>query len=433
MDRRLLLIYAIVLIDVVVGSAIGPVLPQFVSKLSQPQVWLSLGVALFLGVQLFSAPLLGKLSDAIGRRPIVITSTIGTLLANALLLPVRAVFLFANRFSDGLTNGMFATARSAVTDMSPKDDIVKNIGLVSTIISLGNVLGPMVAGIALTVAARGSEQAQIVIYLSIGLSALNVALSFFFGETCDNPAPFDRGAFKKEVRESLNVKRLWTKLTESDQEQPGLRWLVILTLLFTLAQGYYTYFIAYTSTGPLRFNSTQISYFFVFFGATSSITNFVFFKYFVDKVDKKKLVILMAVIGAGLHVVYANVGQLVWLLYATAAVDSLTVALLGGVLNGLVAQQTSDDDRGEVLGITQALTGLASFVTTLVYGGLSAIDVRLPFYWFAFSLAALAILAFRIKSQIQADPAPSKDPSPDDIRPDAAGPAEVAAPGGTTA
>ncbi len=433
MDRRLILIYGIVLIDVIVGSAIGPVLPQFVRGLRQPQVWLSLGTALFLGVQLFSAPLLGKLSDSLGRRPLIITSTIGTLLANALLLPVRAGFFFANRFGDGLTNGMFATARSAVTDLSDKDAIVKNIGLVSTIISLGNVLGPMVAGLALTMATRGSGQAQIVIFLSLGLSALNVGLSFVFGETARDPTPFDRNQFREELLNALNVKRLRTKLTESDQERPGLRWLVILTLLFTLAQGYYTYFIAYVSTGPLRFNSTQISYFFVFFGGLSGLVNFVFFKYFVDKVNKKNVVIAMAAIGVGLHVVYANVGQLVWLLYATAAVDSLTISLLGGVLNGLVAQQTADGDRGEVLGITQALTGLASLITTLIYGGLSAFDVRLPFYWFALSLAALAILAQRIKDQIQEDPAPDQAPSPDDVRPDAAGPAEVADPGGTTA
>lgn len=433
MDRRLLLVYGIVLIDVVVGSAIGPVLPQFVSNLSQPQVWLSLGTALFLGVQLVSAPLIGKLSDSLGRRPLIITSTIGTLLANALLLPVRAGFFFANRFGDGLTNGMFATARSSVTDLSPKDDIVKNIGLVSTIISLGNVLGPMVAGLALTMTAQENQQAQVVIFLSLGLSALNVALSFFFRETSESPTQFDRNQFKEELVQSLNVKRLWTKLTESDQARPGLRWLVILTLLFTLAQGYYTYFIAYVSTGPLRFNSTQISYFFVFFGGASALTNFVFFKYLLDKVDKKKIVIIMAIIGAGLHVVYANVGQVVWLLYATAAVDSLTVALLGGVLNGLVAQQTADDDRGEVLGITQALTGVASLITTLIYGGLSAVDVRLPFYWFALSLAALAVLAFRIQGQIQEDPAPDEDPNPEDVRPDAAGPAEMADPGGTTA
>lgn len=433
MDRRLWLIYAIVLVDVVVGSATGPVLPQFVRNLPQPQVWLSLGTALFLGVQLFSAPLLGKLSDSLGRRPLIIISTIGTLLANALLLPIRAGFFFANRFGDGLTNGMFATARSAVTDLSPKDAIVKNIGLVSTIISLGNVLGPMVAGMALTIASKGDGQARVVVLLIISLAALNVVLSFIVKETCDSPARFDRSQIRNELVESLQIKRLWTKLVESDEKRPGLRWLVILTLLFTLAQGYYTYFIAYLSAGPLRFNSTQISYFFVFFGGMSALTNFIFFKYFVDKVDKKKLVIAMAFIGAGLLVVYANVGQTTWLLYATAAVDSLTVALLGGVLNGLVAQQTSDDDRGEVMGVTQALTGLASLITSLIYGGLSAVGVPLPFYWFALSLAALAVLAVRIQTQIQEDPAPDKEPNPNDIRPDAAGPAEIADPSGATA
>ena len=115
MDRRLWLIYAIVLLDVVVGSATGPVLPQFVRNLSQPQVWLSLGTALFLGVQLFSAPLLGKLSDGYGRRPILIVSAIGTFLANCLLLPIRLGAQLVNRVSDGLTNGMYATVRSAIS------------------------------------------------------------------------------------------------------------------------------------------------------------------------------------------------------------------------------------------------------------------------------------------------------------------------------
>ena len=84
-DRRLPLLYAIILVDVVVGAAVGPVLPEFVRGLREPQLWLSAGTGVFLGVQLFSAPLLGRLSDGYGRRPIFILSAIGTLLANALL------------------------------------------------------------------------------------------------------------------------------------------------------------------------------------------------------------------------------------------------------------------------------------------------------------------------------------------------------------
>ena len=61
------------------GAAVGPVLPEFVRGLPQPQLWLSVGTGLFLGVQLFSAPLLGRLGDGYGRRPIFIVSAVGTL------------------------------------------------------------------------------------------------------------------------------------------------------------------------------------------------------------------------------------------------------------------------------------------------------------------------------------------------------------------
>jgi MFS transporter, DHA1 family, tetracycline resistance protein len=113
---RLVLIYSLVLVDVVVGAVITPLMPQFVNHQPQPELWLAGATALFLGVQLVSAPLLGKLADDIGRRPILILSTLGTLLANGFLMPIQAGWLLVNRFSDGMTNGMFAAVRSAITD-----------------------------------------------------------------------------------------------------------------------------------------------------------------------------------------------------------------------------------------------------------------------------------------------------------------------------
>ena len=59
-DRRLLLVYAIIFVDVIVGSAVAPVLPAFVNDYSHPELWLALGTGLFLGVQLMSAPITGQ-------------------------------------------------------------------------------------------------------------------------------------------------------------------------------------------------------------------------------------------------------------------------------------------------------------------------------------------------------------------------------------
>lgn len=159
-NSRLLLIYAIVLLDVIVGSASGPVLPQFVQGLAQPQLLLTFGTALFLGVQLMSAPLLGTLSDQVGRRPVVLISAVGTLVANAFLLPVRTALFFVNRLSDGFTNGLYSLMRSSVADISAPADVVKTTGLVSTFQSLGSVLGPLVASAVLWLGPPKAQQAR---------------------------------------------------------------------------------------------------------------------------------------------------------------------------------------------------------------------------------------------------------------------------------
>jgi DHA1 family tetracycline resistance protein-like MFS transporter len=396
-NPRLLLIYAIVLLDVIIGSASGPVLPQFVQGLPQPQLWLTLGTAVFLGVQLVSAPVLGALSDQVGRRPLVLVSAVGTLVANLFLLPIKTVLFFVNRLSDGLTNGLYSLMRSSVADISEDKELVQNTGLVSTFQSLGSVLGPLVASAVLFFIPAGNKQTRWVVLVVIALSALNIGLSFFFKETAKETSTYDASKLKEEIRKNLNVRHLWQRIQELDEHKPGLTPLTLLTLLLTLNQGYLNYFIPYIGLGQLKLDATQISYFFAFFGGLSALANFVYFKYLVDRLDKRKVIIVAAFIGVGLHLTYANVHDSKALLYVAAAADAVSVSLVGGLLNGLVAQLSEEETRGELFGITQALTGLASLVTTLVYGALSLLSLSAPFYWFALSMAALAVFAMRLK------------------------------------
>jgi DHA1 family tetracycline resistance protein-like MFS transporter len=396
-NPRLLLIYAIVLLDVIIGSASGPVLPQFVQGLPQPQLWLTLGTAVFLGVQLVSAPVLGALSDQVGRRPLVLVSAVGTLVANLFLLPIKTVLFFVNRLSDGLTNGLYSLMRSSVADISEDKELVQNTGLVSTFQSLGSVLGPLVASAVLFFIPAGNKQTRWVVLVVIALSALNIGLSFFFKETAKETSAYDAGKLKEEIRKNLNVRHLWQRIQELDEHKPGLTPLTLLTLLLTLNQGYLNYFIPYIGLGQLKLDATQISYFFAFFGGLSALANFVYFKYLVDRLDKRKVIIIASWIGVGLHLAYANVHDSKALLYVAAAADAVSVSLVGGLLNGLVAQLSEEETRGELFGITQALTGLASLVTTLVYGALSLLSLSAPFYWFALSMAALAVFAMRLK------------------------------------
>ncbi len=395
-DRRLTLLYAIILVDVVVGAAIGPVMPEFVRGLRQPQLWLSVGTGVFLGVQLFSAPLLGRLSDGYGRRPIFILSALGTLLATGLLLPVRAGLYFVNRVSDGLTNGMYATARSAITDVSPPERLFRNQGIEGAIISLGFVLGPLAAGLLLTaLRVPPGQQATCVVRLAVALAAFNVLLSYWLPETHRQRNGVRGAELRAELALSVNPLTLWARLRAKNASNPGIRRIVLTQVALTLSTGYYFYFVPFVSLGPLHLDARGISYLFIFFGGLSIVLNYGFFTYLADRLNQRRAVVWLAALGAPVLLGYGLTGTSKAAFYALVLLDCCTLSLIQGLLEGRLARHTTEADRGEIFGLNQAFQSLASVATTLVFGALSVLDLRLPWAWFALCLVGVAVLAVR--------------------------------------
>ena len=347
-------------------------------------------------MQLFSAPLLGRLSDGYGRRPIFILSAVGTLLANALLLPVRAGLYFVNRVSDGLTNGMYATVRSAITDVSVPARLFRNLGIEGAIISLGFVLGPMASGALLTgLHVPPAMQATYVVRLAVGLAALNVLLSLWLPETHTQRNGVRGAELRAELALAINPLTLWARLREKNTSNPGIRRIVLTQVALTLSTGYYFYFVAFMSLGPLRFDARAISYTFMYFGALSIVLNYVFYTYLADRLNQRRAIIWLAALGTPVLLGYGLVGTSRLAFYALVTADCFTLSLIQGLLEGLLARHTTEADRGEIFGLNQAFQALASFSTALVFGGLSVLDLRLPWAWFALCLAAVAGLAAR--------------------------------------
>ena len=372
------------------GSILWPVWPEFVKGYKHPELLLAIGTALFIGTQLFTAPLLGKLSDVYGRRPIFIISAMGTFLANLLLLPRNAFAYFSNRGADGLTNGVYSAVRSAITDISPRQDLMKNMGLEGTIVSLGFVLGPLVAaGVLLGLAVGPDSASAVLITTGVSISFLNIILSLLFRETLTNKIVLKQGEIPHLFRDAINLPGHLRRIMVLDKQRPGLRNVVVLQLFLTMSLGYYNYLITYISLGGLRLSPKEISYFFVYFGVVFLIVSYGFFTHWVGKVDARRFVVVTAALGIAAHVGYALVGSATLALYIIVTIDCLTISLLPGVMDGMLARYTQEDDRGELFGITQALNGIASLITTIIFGGLSVISLSLPFYWFALCLIPL--------------------------------------------
>lgn len=164
-------------------------------------------------------------------------------------------------------------------------------------------------------------------------------------------------------------------------------------MAFTLSSGYYFYFVPFLSQGPLQLDAQGISYLFIFFGGLSIVCNYGFFTYLADRLPQRRTLVWLAVLGAPVLLGYGLVGTSKLAFYGLVTLDCATLSLIPGLLEGRLARHTSEADRGEVFGLNQAFRAVASVATTGVFAGLSVLDLRLPWLWFALCLTAVVGLA----------------------------------------
>ncbi len=166
--RRLSTIFLIVFVDILGFSLILPLVPYYTERYGASDFVTGLLVASYAAAQLIGAPLLGRLSDQHGRRPILLVSIGGTVLsfvlfglaepvgtwlaggllrdaalANALIVGV----LFISRILDGLTGGNISVAQAYITDVTDAQNRARGLGLVGVAFGLGFILGPAAGGL----------------------------------------------------------------------------------------------------------------------------------------------------------------------------------------------------------------------------------------------------------------------------------------------
>lgn len=137
-------IFLIVFVDVIGLGITIPVLPIYAEgffKLSGVQI--AGLMSLFFAAQFVGAPILGRLSDRIGRRPVLILSQLGTLTGAVLTaVALSPVYLVVARLIDGATGGNISVAQAYLTDITPAADRAKSVGLVIAAFGLGFIIGP---------------------------------------------------------------------------------------------------------------------------------------------------------------------------------------------------------------------------------------------------------------------------------------------------
>src|SRR6478609_9442839 len=143
----LMMIFFTVLIDMIGFGIVIPILPLYAQKFHADPTQIGLLFGSFSFMQLIFAPLLGKWSDKVGRRPVLMLSILGSAIAFFTIGLANTLWmLFLGRMLDGMSGGNISTAQAYIADVTPREKRGAAMGLIGAAFVLGFVIGPAIGG-----------------------------------------------------------------------------------------------------------------------------------------------------------------------------------------------------------------------------------------------------------------------------------------------
>ncbi len=169
-------VFGIVTLDLIGFGILIPQLGVYGVKFGASPFTVGLLISVYSLLQLVAAPLLGRLSDRYGRRPVLLLSQVGSLAGYLLFAFAQSLpLLFLARVIDGVSGGNIATAQAVVADITPPEERARGMGVIGAAFGLGFVLGPALGGFL------GAWGGNLAIGLfAAGLVALNLVCTFLF-------------------------------------------------------------------------------------------------------------------------------------------------------------------------------------------------------------------------------------------------------------
>lgn len=147
-NRKIVTLFLIVFIDLLGFSIILPLLPFYAETFNATPTQVGLLVASYAAAQLVGAPVLGRMSDRFGRKPVLIISLTGTFIGFLILGFANSLaMLFVSRILDGFTGGNISVAQAYVTDITDENNRARGLGMLGAAFGLGFIIGPALGGI----------------------------------------------------------------------------------------------------------------------------------------------------------------------------------------------------------------------------------------------------------------------------------------------
>ena len=379
MRRETYIVFFTVLVDVVGFGIVIPILPFYATEFGVGPTVVTLLFASFSFFSFLSAPLLGSLSDRVGRRPVIIMSIVSTAIGWFVFASAASVWmLFLGRIIDGAAAGNFTSAQGYMVDIAKDEkERTKNLGILSAIFGVGFLLGPILGGLL-------SKVSHVFpFWVAGGLASVNaISAIFFLPESNRNRStekmldyhPFSPliRAWRDKMLRPLYV--TWTTFA----------------LAFVVGQSVFALFVK----DVFGFSAYATGMSFALIGVVVVVNQaFLLHRFWLKFFTEARLqVVMLIILAVALLCIALEILPLFFLGLVGLGTGQ---AVLRVVVTSQVAGSAGPLRRGETIGILSAIMSASMVVAPVVAGVLFEIDHAVP-YILSIVVLLLGLLELRL-------------------------------------
>ena len=387
----LLPIFLIVVVDILGLTIMLPLLPFYAEHFGASALVVGLLVSSYAACSLVAGPLLGRISDRVGRKPVLLVSQAGTLVGFLILAFANTLWVvFLARIIDGLTAGNLSLAQAYISDVTEPKDRAKSFAIIGIAFGIGFLFGPALSGFL------AHYSLHYPIFVAAGLSATSIiCTATLLPATTPRPAP-PVGAPVTDPDASAPAEPAGRRLRLLDWgtylqyfQRPVLAGLLWEFFCFCFAFSTFTAGFALFAERRYGWQAKQVGYVFAYSGLLGIVLQGGLIGRLVKRYGEVKLITAGFVALAVGYTVLGFAATLAILLVA-ATFSSFGNGVLRPALTSLITQNVSRTEQGVVLGLTQSLLSVAQLAAPTIAGML--IDRGHLTAW-ALSAAAVAGVA----------------------------------------
>lgn len=377
-NRNVVIIGLIAVVNALGYGIIIPIIYSYSQRFGLSDFQNGLLFAVFGIASFISTPIIGRLSDKYGRRPLLIASIAGTALSFVITaFAPNAFVLFFARALDGFTAGNLPVAAAVISDTTEPHERAKGFGIIGAAFNFGFIFGPAISGLTYSI------NPAIPFLIAAAISIVAVIVTWLYlPETNKHIGHVHKGSL-------FDFKHMWRALKD-----PAVGITFILTFLFSLAL--FMFFLGFQPfmVKALHLSPFEISALFTVFGVVGLISQTL-----LGKITKR--IGLKRTFHVGFLVI---TGAFVAMFFTRAFVPFIILNIILGFFNPtinpmlqtILSQETDPKMQGVMQGFNTSYMNLGQILGPILGGYLATISLTTPFLAAAIITFACFILSFRV-------------------------------------